>query len=337
MERSRPAAQGSYGSQAEAIPTRIEFVSHITAYWVVPISCVIGLIYAYCCYKFVSKVRVKPVVKARQQLDDESEVRQTIDLAQEEKEDGEASTVPTPRDTTDVEAAAAMPIDVDATETQKIFEIYQLIRDGATSFLWAEYKYLAVFIVGFSLIICTAISYGCGHRNYGLFAAFSFFVGAITSIICGYIGMRVATYSNARTAIRAKTSLAEGFHVAFSGGSVMGFSLVSLGLIVLYSVFMICINYWVLVEAQHEIDDRPQQFHEVLQNCMRSLAGFGIGASSVALFARVGGGIYTKAADVGADLVGKIEAGIPEDDPRNLATIADNVGDNVGDIAGMGA
>ena len=159
--------------------------------------------------------------------------------------------------------------------------------------------------------------------------------------------MRCATYSNARTAIKAKSSLAEAFHIAFSGGSVMGFSLVSLGLIVLFAVFISFIylvlpnqiptKAYPLDEEEEDYVAQYRTFCETLQNCMRALAGFGIGASSVALFARVGGGIYTKAADVGADLVGKVEAGIPEDDPRNPATIADNVGDNVGDIAGMGA
>lgn len=147
--------------------------------------------------------------------------------------------------------------------------------------------------------------------------------------------MKVATYSNARTCVRARSSLGEAFHVAFLGGSVMGFSLTSLGLLVLYLVFIIFSSVW----FKHMLpeDANEAKFNELLQDVMRSLAGFGIGASSVALFARVGGGIYTKAADVGADLVGKLENSIPEDDIRNPATIADNVGDNVGDIAGMGA
>ena len=171
-----------------------------------------------------------------------------------------------------------------------------------------------------------------GNWAKGGFSLFSFVIGAVTSIFAGWIGMKVATYSNARTTIAARSSLSEAFSVAFKGGSVMGFSLVSLGLLMLYLLLQVYLFGWFKSR-----DVKEKDFINEIELTMRALAGFGVGASSVALFARVGGGIYTKAADVGADLVGKVEAGIPEDDPRNPGTIADNVGDNVGDIAGMGA
>ena len=183
-------------------------------------------------------------------------------------------------------------------------EISGYIEEGAMAFLKKEYSYLAVFIVVVALAIVLFLSYK---------TAFAFVVGAVFSIVAGYVGMRIAVKANVRTAQAAKSGIKGALEIAFSGGSVMGLGVVGLGLIGL-SFFSLIYD----LNAEY-------------------ITGFGLGASSIALFARVGGGIYTKAADVGADLVGKVEAGIPEDDPRNPAVIADNVGDNVGDVAGMGA
>ena len=190
----------------------------------------------------------------------------------------------------------------------KVEEITSAIREGAMAFLSAEYKILIVFVV----VVAAAL---------GIFisvpTAIAFVLGAITSAIAGNAGMRIATKANGRTAIAAKEGgLAKALDVAFSGGAVMGLTVVGLGMFMLSLILLISKTVGINVN---------------------DVTGFGMGASSIALFARVGGGIYTKAADVGADLVGKVEAGIPEDDPRNPATIADNVGDNVGDVAGMGA
>ena len=190
----------------------------------------------------------------------------------------------------------------------KVEEITSAIREGAMAFLSAEYKILIVFVV----VVAAAL---------GIFisvpTAIAFVLGAITSAIAGNAGMRIATKANGRTAIAAKEGgLAKALDVAFSGGAVMGLTVVGLGMFMLSLILLVSKTVGISVN---------------------DVTGFGMGASSIALFARVGGGIYTKAADVGADLVGKVEAGIPEDDPRNPATIADNVGDNVGDVAGMGA
>lgn len=189
--------------------------------------------------------------------------------------------------------------------TERMKEISAAINDGAKAFLFAEYKILAIFVV----VLFIAIGLGLGSW----ITALCFLFGALFSILAGYIGMNVATKANVRTANAARTSgMNKALSIAFSGGSVMGMCVVGLGLLGASVLFLI-------------FEDTNVLF------------GFSLGASSIALFARVGGGIYTKAADVGADLVGKVEAGIPEDDPRNPAVIADNVGDNVGDVAGMGA
>lgn len=189
--------------------------------------------------------------------------------------------------------------------TERMKEISAAINDGAKAFLFAEYKILAIFVV----VLFIAIGLGLGSW----ITALCFLFGALFSILAGYIGMNVATKANVRTANAARTSgMNKALSIAFSGGSVMGMCVVGLGLLGASVLFLI-------------FEDTSVLF------------GFSLGASSIALFARVGGGIYTKAADVGADLVGKVEAGIPEDDPRNPAVIADNVGDNVGDVAGMGA
>ena len=202
--------------------------------------------------------------------------------------------------------------------TEKMERIGSNIADGAMSFLKAEYRVLAVFIVVVAVLLGFA---NVGNPQSSALIALSFITGALTSGLAGFLGMRVATKANNRTTHAARTGLAPALKVAFVGGSVMGLSVVGLGIIGLGTLF---IFYQSFFEADY-------------QKILTVISGFSLGASSIALFARVGGGIYTKAADVGADLVGKVEAGIPEDHPLNPATIADNVGDNVGDVAGMGA
>jgi len=209
--------------------------------------------------------------------------------------------------------------------SDRMQDLSKSIKEGALAFLNAEYRLLAGFVViaGIALFV---ISLNVDTTSWMIVPAF--IIGAIFSALAGNIGMRIATDANARTAEAAKTSLPQALKVSFSGGTVMGLGvagLAVLGLSLLFSFF--------LVQFMTEGGDFYIQMTVVLE----TLAGFSLGAESIALFARVGGGIYTKAADVGADLVGKVEAGIPEDDPRNPATIADNVGDNVGDVAGMGA
>ena len=202
--------------------------------------------------------------------------------------------------------------------TEKMERIGSNIADGAMSFLKAEYRVLAVFIVVVAALLGFA---NVGNSESSALIALSFITGALTSGLAGFLGMRVATKANNRTTHAARTGLAPALKVAFAGGSVMGLSVVGLGVIGLGALFTF---YQSFFEADY-------------QKILTVISGFSLGASSIALFARVGGGIYTKAADVGADLVGKVEAGIPEDHPLNPATIADNVGDNVGDVAGMGA
>ncbi|WP_349352732.1 MULTISPECIES: sodium-translocating pyrophosphatase [unclassified Flagellimonas] len=200
---------------------------------------------------------------------------------------------------------------------EKMARIAKNIADGAMSFLKAEYKILSIFVLCVAVLLYFKGSNEAGSNGM---VAISFVVGAICSALAGFIGMRVATKANVRTTNAARTSLGKALEVAFAGGAVMGLGVVGLGVLGLSGLFMI-------------YSGQGWEIGEVLN----VLSGFSLGASSIALFARVGGGIYTKAADVGADLVGKVEAGIPEDHPLNPATIADNVGDNVGDVAGMGA
>ena len=204
--------------------------------------------------------------------------------------------------------------------TDRMQEIAAAIREGAMAFLKREYSVLAVFALVVAALLFVA-NLGTGNHLVGL----SFLVGALCSALAGFFGMRVATAANVRTANAARASIAPALTVAFAGGSVMGMSVVGLGVIGLSGLFVFYLGLF-------------GDSAEALQgSVLQVLSGFSLGASSIALFARVGGGIYTKSADVGADLVGKVEAGIPEDDPRNPAVIADNVGDNVGDVCGMGA
>lgn len=207
----------------------------------------------------------------------------------------------------------------------KMQGISKAIKEGALAFLGAEYRLLAIF-VGIASVALYGISYVVSTTSWMIVPAFIF--GAILSALAGNIGMRIATDSNARTAEAAKTSLPQALKVSFSGGTVMGLGVASLAVLGLSMLFLLFLGQFMGAEGS---------FYNNMTIVLETLAGFSLGAESIALFARVGGGIYTKAADVGADLVGKVEAGIPEDDPRNPATIADNVGDNVGDVAGMGA
>lgn len=208
-------------------------------------------------------------------------------------------------------------------ETKKLLEISSAISEGAMAFLVREYKVISVFIAFMAVLIVLLLDNPATEGfNDGLHTAIAFIAGAIISCLSGFIGMKIATAGNVRTAEAAKTSLSKAFRVAFDSGAVMGFGLVGLAILGMIILFLLFTGMYPTIEKHF---------------LMESLAGFGLGGSAVALFGRVGGGIYTKAADVGADLVGKVEKGIPEDDPRNPATIADNVGDNVGDVAGMGA
>ncbi|MCK4980580.1 MAG: sodium/proton-translocating pyrophosphatase, partial [Candidatus Delongbacteria bacterium] len=205
--------------------------------------------------------------------------------------------------------------------SERMQKIGAAISDGAMAFLKAEYSILAYFVIVVAALLAWI---NMGKDDSSALVSVSFVLGAISSALAGYIGMRVATKANYRTTHAARTGLEKALAIAFTGGSVMGLSVVGLGVFGLGSLFLIYGNIW--------------GWESILSTSkiINVITGFSLGASSIALFARVGGGIYTKAADVGADLVGKVEAGIPEDHPLNPATIADNVGDNVGDVAGMG-
>ena len=209
--------------------------------------------------------------------------------------------------------------------TDRMKEISKYIADGAMAFLKAEWKILGYFVVIVGILLAVMASAN-PHSHWSI--AIAFVVGAVLSALAGYIGMRVATKANVRTAQAARTSLSKALNVSFTGGSVMGLGVAGLAVLGLGGLFIVLKMLFA--------PDAPVNSEEMIRT-IEVLTGFSLGAESIALFARVGGGIYTKAADVGADLVGKVEAGIPEDDPRNPATIADNVGDNVGDVAGMGA
>ena len=208
---------------------------------------------------------------------------------------------------------------------ERMKEISTYIAEGAMAFLKAEYKILAYFVVIGAILLGVM---GYSNENSHWTIALAFILGAFFSALAGFIGMKVATKANVRTAQAARTSLSKALSVSFTGGSVMGMGVAGLAVLGLGGLFIILKMVFAPDAAVDSIE---------MERTLEILTGFSLGAESIALFARVGGGIYTKAADVGADLVGKVEAGIPEDDPRNPATIADNVGDNVGDVAGMGA
>ena len=215
----------------------------------------------------------------------------------------------------------------EAPGDEKMQSIAGAIREGAMAFIRREYQVLTVFVVIVFALIAIFIWYkpaGGGESTYtGIYTAIAYVFGAALSMTAGFVGMNIATKANVRTTHGAERGTKDALIIAFRGGAVMGLTVAGLGLLGLSIVYLVFVKWWQVVT-----DPAGQA---------SIIAGFSLGASSVALFARVGGGIYTKAADVGADLVGKVEAGIPEDDPRNPAVIADNVGDNVGDIAGMGA
>ncbi|MFY8003838.1 MAG: sodium/proton-translocating pyrophosphatase, partial [Chitinophagaceae bacterium] len=204
-------------------------------------------------------------------------------------------------------------------------EISTYIAEGAMAFLKAEWKILGYFVVLVAILLAVMASSN-PHSHWLI--AIAFIIGAVSSATAGYIGMKVATKANVRTAQAARTSLSQALKVSFTGGSVMGLGVAGLAVLGLGGLYLVFKQIFAPGSAANS---------EEMVKTIEVLTGFSLGAESIALFARVGGGIYTKAADVGADLVGKVEAGIPEDDPRNPATIADNVGDNVGDVAGMGA
>jgi len=215
---------------------------------------------------------------------------------------------------------------LDPKITEGLFEVYTAITDGANTFLNAEYFICGIFVTCFGAMLFCLISWSSGINN-GVFTTVAFLTGAITSMISGYIGMKVAVFANGRVAKAAAQNhgaaqYTAAFNTAFRAGSCMGFALCSVGLLVLWVLLHVYAGYF-------EISD-----YDLMMDC---ISGYGLGGSCIAMFGRVGGGIYTKAADVGADLVGKCDLGIPEDDPRNPATVADLVGDNVGDVAGMSA
>ena len=216
-----------------------------------------------------------------------------------------------------------------STGEARMNEIAQHIQEGALAFLSAEYRILAVFVVVAGALL-GLVSYMVPTTHW--FIVVAFVIGAVFSALAGNIGMRIATQANVRTTQAARTSLSEGLKVSFTGGMVMGLGVAGLAVFGLSALFILLLGW-----MGGDVVESGKTSVEMMTVILEALAGFSLGAESIALFARVGGGIYTKAADVGADLVGKVEAGIPEDDPRNPATIADNVGDNVGDVAGMGA
>ena len=207
----------------------------------------------------------------------------------------------------------------------KMKEISDHIYVGALAFLKAEYRLLTFFVIGASIALA-GVAAVVESTSYLIIVAF--IIGAVFSAVAGNIGMRIATKTNVRTTQAAKTSLPKALNISFGGGTVMGLGVAGLAVLGLTLFFIVFYQMFMGGSWTNTTD---------MTLVLETLAGFSLGAESIALFARVGGGIYTKAADVGADLVGKVEAGIPEDDPRNPATIADNVGDNVGDVAGMGA
>ncbi len=204
---------------------------------------------------------------------------------------------------------------------EKMIRIAGYISNGAMAFIKAEYKILTIFVVSIAILL----AFATGTENSSPLVAVSFIMGALSSGLAGFIGLRIATKANVRTTHAARTGLNPALRIAFAGGSVMGLSVVGLGILGLSILFIVYAHLFGVESIQG------------VNRVLTVVTGYSFGASSIALFARVGGGIFTKAADVGADLVGKVESGIPEDHPLNPATVADNVGDNVGDVAGMGA
>lgn len=271
-------------------------ITVLAANLIIFLVCVFGILFGAVNAWLVSKIQLHPIDKAH--LSDGLNER----LNEDDQETDE----------------------VQRESIELIKEIGAHISTGANEFLFQEYKYLTIYIFIMSIVVFVAVDF---VETVQFYTTIAFIVGSYTSILSGWIGMKIAVYANIRTAFEAQRSLEDAFKVAFRAGIVMGFCLVSLGLFVLALIILI---YRVMYTG---VDAHPEN----LAHVMECVAGYGLGGSSVALFSRVGGGIFTKAADVGADLVGKIEHDLPEDSPKNPATVADNVGDNVGDIAGMGA
>lgn len=230
------------------------------------------------------------------------------------------------------ETAQATEEGLQERNIEALVDIGSKIARGADAFLYREYLVMFGFVIVFSGVVFALVDmYGQeGDKVFRAYATIAYFVGSITSMICGFIGMKIAVAANFRTTFKAIYSLEGAFNTAYQAGCVMGFSTCALALGIL-AVIMVA---YVQINQPHIELSKGANTYEAL---MDLIAGYGLGGSSMALFGRVGGGIYTKAADVGADLVGKVEEGLDEDSPRNPATIADNVGDNVGDIAGMGS
>ena len=218
-----------------------------------------------------------------------------------------------------------------------LIDIGTKVSNGANAFLKQEYTVMTMFFLVFSIVVFILVDIYSqqGNKVFRIYATLSYIIGAVTSILCGLIGMKIAVNANFRTTYKAITSLADAFSTAFQAGCVMGFCMVSISLGMLITLFLIYKSIY--SPGNYPDNSQPTDGTHTFPLMFDLLAGYGLGGSSMALFGRVGGGIYTKAADVGADLVGKVEENLAEDSPRNPATIADNVGDNVGDIAGMGA
>jgi len=231
-----------------------------------------------------------------------------------------------------VMVAKAMWVNKQDAGDANMKELAGYIARGASAFLKAEWKVLGVFAAIAAVLLAWSAELEAVAAHTDWVIAIAFLIGAFFSAFAGWIGMSIATKANVRTTQAARTSLAQGLKVSFNGGTVMGLGVAGLAVVGLSTLFILFLRMYV-----GDIAAGTAEWNDAMMQCLEVLAGFSLGAESIALFARVGGGIYTKAADVGADLVGKVEAGIPEDDARNPATIADNVGDNVGDVAGMGA
>jgi len=226
--------------------------------------------------------------------------------------------------------------------SEKMQQLRKSIFEGAWSYLATQTKWLSLWVIVMFVLIMCIIGFSGQDGNFmeGVYTAICFLIGSAASASAGWIGMLIATQANARTCEACKTSISRGLQISFASGAVMGNAVVGLGLLglsVLYIIFTYGYNGSLNVLAVDNGDGTATYSWSLFSGVFNRLAGFGFGASTIGMFARVGGGVFTKAADVGSDLVGKVEQGIPEDDPRNPAVIADNVGDNVGDVAGMGA
>lgn len=291
-----------------------------TAYIYIGVSTVVGLIYG--CYLILMLTRVPVGETNDYHKNDPRYLKDIIGIKTETKERKNKTT-----GETELYEEELGPYHENWDQVvYTLVKISGAVSDGAIAFLREEYRILAIFIVGFSVVIALLVEEEIGQ----FWTVFAFILGAATSILAGYIGMKVAVFANSRTAysaINRENGLANAFRVAFRGGAVLGFVLTSLGLL----------NLAILINVYNRLYLSEEWDSEQLRKLYESIAGYGLGGSTIAMFGRVAGGIYTKAADVGADLAGKIEEGLEEDDPRNAATIADNVGDNVGDIAGMGS